>query len=77
MTAVPMGVRVDMFAAPRSRPDSPVLPPGVPCVLYLGTLDKVRRLDFLIRVFAKVEAAVPTARLYVVGRATIRRTRRS
>jgi glycosyltransferase involved in cell wall biosynthesis len=45
-----------------------VLPLGVPCVLYLGTLDKVRRLDFLVRVFALVLAAVPAARLYVVGR---------
>jgi glycosyltransferase involved in cell wall biosynthesis len=68
MTAVPMGVRVDMFADAEESQDRRVLPAAIPCVLYLGTLDKVRRLDFLIRVFAQVRAAVPTARLYVVGR---------
>lgn len=68
MTAVPMGVRVDMFADAEESLPRRVLPAAIPCVLYLGTLDKVRRLDFLIRVFAQVRAAVPTARLYVVGR---------
>lgn len=68
MTAVPMGIQVDMYAAAESTEGRRVLPPGVPCVLYLGTLDKVRRLDFLIRVFAAVRAAVPAARLYIVGR---------
>ena len=44
------------------------LPEGVPCVLYLGTLIQVRRLDFLIRVFARVRESIPAARLYLVGR---------
>jgi glycosyltransferase involved in cell wall biosynthesis len=68
MTAVPMGIRLEAFAAADLPHARHVLPPGVPCVLYLGTLDKVRRLDFLIRVFARVRAAVPSALLYVVGR---------
>jgi glycosyltransferase involved in cell wall biosynthesis len=68
MTAVPMGIDVGMFAAPDHRPRS-VLPQGVPCVLYLGTLDKVRRLDFVIRVFDRVRTRMPTAQLYIVGRA--------
>jgi len=68
MTAVPMGVRVDMFAAAESQLERRVLPAGVPCVLYLGTLDRARHLEFLIQVFARVRSRVPAARLYVVGR---------
>jgi glycosyltransferase involved in cell wall biosynthesis len=67
MTAIPMGIDVRMFAAANASGDRRVLPAGVPCVLYLGTLDKVRRLDFLIRVFAAVRASVPNARLFIVG----------
>ena len=52
MTAVPMGIRVDLCAPGTSSQRRRVLPAGVPCVLYLGTLNRVRRLDFLIRVFA-------------------------
>jgi glycosyltransferase involved in cell wall biosynthesis len=68
MTAVPMGIRVDMFAAADPGEARRVLPPGVPCVIYLGTLDRVRRLDFMIRAFAMVLAEIPAARLYIVGR---------
>jgi glycosyltransferase involved in cell wall biosynthesis len=68
MTAIPMGIDVDMFAAADSIQDRQVLPQGVPCVLYLGTLSKVRRLDFLIRAFALVRAAIPAAQLIIVGR---------
>jgi glycosyltransferase involved in cell wall biosynthesis len=67
MTAVPMGIRVDMSAPDHTTETRRLLPPGVPCVLYLGTLDKVRRLDFLIRVFAEVKAAIPSVLLYIVG----------
>jgi glycosyltransferase involved in cell wall biosynthesis len=67
MTAVPMGIRADL-SAPGSSPEARrLLPPGAPCVLYLGTLDRVRRLDFLIRVFAEVKAAIPAALLHIVG----------
>lgn len=45
-----------------------MIPPGERCVMYLGTLSKVRRLDFLIRVFAKVLEHIPDAKLYIVGR---------
>jgi glycosyltransferase involved in cell wall biosynthesis len=68
MTAVPMGVQTNQFAVGGADPVRHVLPAGVPCVLYLGTLDKVRRLDFLIRVFALVRAQMPTAQLFIVGR---------
>jgi glycosyltransferase involved in cell wall biosynthesis len=68
MTAVPMGVSVEMCApvAPPAR--RRLLPEGVPCILYLGTLIQVRRLDFLIRAFGLVRESLPAARLYLVGR---------
>lgn len=68
MTAVPMGVRADLCDEPGPSVHREVIPAGVPAILYLGTLSKVRRLDFLIRVFAKVLMSIPAARLYVVGR---------
>jgi len=68
MTAVPMGVRADAFGSAEAARARELLPVGVPCVVYLGTLNKIRRLDFLIRVFAKVRTCVPAARLYIVGR---------
>jgi glycosyltransferase involved in cell wall biosynthesis len=67
MTAVPMGVSLDMCVSTETDTSRRVLPAGVPCVLYLGTLDKVRRLDFLLRAFHLVLADIPTAKLYIVG----------
>lgn len=68
ITAVPMGISVEMCAAVNTFESRRLLPEDVPCVLYLGTLNKVRRLDFLVRAFAKVRESVPTAQLYLVGR---------
>jgi glycosyltransferase involved in cell wall biosynthesis len=67
MTAIPMGISMDLCAPVDSSQDRRVLPRETPCVLYLGTLNRVRRLDFLIRVFAEVRTAVPSALLYIVG----------
>jgi glycosyltransferase involved in cell wall biosynthesis len=68
ITAVPMGISVEMCAAVNTFESRRLLPEHVPCVLYLGALNKVRRLDFLVRAFAKVRESVPTAQLYLVGR---------
>ncbi len=68
MTAVPMGVRAELCAAAEPSRERTLLPAHVPAVLYLGSLNKVRNLDFLIRAFARVRTAVPEARLYIVGR---------
>jgi glycosyltransferase involved in cell wall biosynthesis len=68
ITAVPMGISVEMCAAVNTLESRRLLPEHVPCVLYLGTLNKVRRLDFLVRAFGKVRESVPTAQLYLVGR---------
>jgi glycosyltransferase involved in cell wall biosynthesis len=67
MTAVPMGVQAEICQTAEVAQTRKVLPPGVPCVLYLGTLNQVRRLDFLIRTFAEVRHAVPAAQLFIVG----------
>jgi glycosyltransferase involved in cell wall biosynthesis len=68
MTAVPMGVSLELCSLPDLSDNRRLLPSAVPCLLYLGALNQVRRLDFLIRVFAEVRAAVPDALLYVVGK---------
>ena len=69
MTAVPMGIRLDSRhsaparAAPRSR-----IPAGEPAFLYLGTLGRERRIDFLLRVLLQVRADIPEVKLYLVGK---------
>jgi glycosyltransferase involved in cell wall biosynthesis len=67
MTAVPMGVRVEDHASVNDCSESRVIPEGIRCFLYLGTLSKVRRLDFLVHVLVRVRAVVPDAMLYFVG----------
>jgi glycosyltransferase involved in cell wall biosynthesis len=67
MTAVPMGIKPETFSAFAGATERVLMPPGVPCLLYLGTLNKVRRLDFLVRVLAKVRVRSPETRLYIVG----------
>jgi glycosyltransferase involved in cell wall biosynthesis len=67
MTAVPMGIDARTFAGFRS-PAAPVIDPAEPSILYLGTLNKVRRLDFLVRVLELVRKKVDGAKLYIVGR---------
>lgn len=67
MTAVPMGVQ----AAKGRQGDvggRTVIPDGERCFLYLGTLVRVRRLDFLVRVLALVRREIADAKLYLVGR---------
>jgi glycosyltransferase involved in cell wall biosynthesis len=69
MTAVPMGIRLDSRnsaatpAPPRSR-----IPVGEPAFVYLGTLGRERRIDFLLRVLARVRADIPQIKLYLVGK---------
>ena len=69
LTAVPMGIRMDSRncalarAAPRSR-----IPAGETAFVYLGTLGRERRIDFLLRVLARVRAEIPQIKLYLVGK---------
>jgi glycosyltransferase involved in cell wall biosynthesis len=60
MTAVPMGVNESMLAVAPAvvEPDS---------ILYLGTLNRVRRLDTLVEALAIVRQTNANARLIIVG----------
>ncbi|MEA3180295.1 MAG: hypothetical protein QOI59_3818 [Gammaproteobacteria bacterium] len=68
LTAVPMGIKLDggMSApAPTSRTR---IPAGQPCFVYLGTLGRERRIDFLLRTLARVLRDIPETKLYLVGK---------
>ena len=65
LTPVPMGVKLDTQLSPPMR--NRIIPAGDRCFLYLGAITRVRRMDFLIRVLAKVRERVPDAKLYLVG----------
>jgi glycosyltransferase involved in cell wall biosynthesis len=67
MTAVPMGIRAESAEQALSSRAREVIPAGERCFLYLGTLARVRRLDFLVRVLAEVRLALPDVKLYFVG----------
>jgi glycosyltransferase involved in cell wall biosynthesis len=68
MTAIPMGIGAEMCTAPDLSENRQLIPAGAPCLLYLGALGRMRRLDFLIRAFGLVREAIPAALLYIVGR---------
>ena len=68
MTAVPMGVDANRFESAHVNGPRTLLTRDEPSILYLGTMVKVRRLDFLIRVFALVKARIKNAKLYFVGK---------
>lgn len=65
LTPVPMGV--DLQRIPYSEAVSAGEASARPTLLYLGTLIKVRRLDFVVRVLALVKKEVPDVRLLFVG----------
>ncbi|HEX5419011.1 MAG TPA: glycosyltransferase family 4 protein [Gammaproteobacteria bacterium] len=67
MTAVPMGIKLEGEEASPHGAERTLIPAGEPCLLYLGTLARVRRLDFLVRVLAALRHRVADAKLYVVG----------
>jgi glycosyltransferase involved in cell wall biosynthesis len=69
MTAVPMGIKLDGAMTARSPLSRSRIPAGEPCFVYLGALGRERRVDFLLRVLVEVRREVPTARLYLVGKA--------
>ncbi len=67
MTAVPMGVDMEVLAA-----QSPVRqrPPGwedVPLVAYLGTLDRSRSLEVVVEALALLRKSQPQACLLLIG----------
>lgn len=64
MTVVPMGIRSDQILteAAAREPDR-----QNPRLLYLGTLVRIRQLDFLVRMLRIVHRHYPGARLFFVG----------
>jgi glycosyltransferase involved in cell wall biosynthesis len=68
MTAVPMGIPVRDIPRTWQVKGRTVIPEGDRVFLYLGTLARVRRLDFLVRVLAIVRRSLPDSKLYIVGR---------
>jgi glycosyltransferase involved in cell wall biosynthesis len=80
MTAVPMGVRVapevlleaDTATTGQSCASESArqhIPAAERCFLYLGSLGRERRIDFLLRVLQHVRRQEPDARLYLIGKA--------
>jgi glycosyltransferase involved in cell wall biosynthesis len=66
MTPVPMGVDLDTFEVGDAAPTKPTGDTS-PSILYLGSLDRLRRVDFLLEVFAVLVEKYPKAKLYFVG----------
>lgn len=66
LSAVPMGVELenDDF---KIKNDYLKNSNAYPKILYLGTMVKVRKIDFVLRVFKKVIKIIPNAMLYMVG----------
>ena len=64
MMSVPMGVKSESVQSDRQCAHRAVLSRTV---VYLGTLVRVRKMDFLLRVFARVLETVPDARLVLAG----------
>ena len=73
LTVVPMGISRAAIAGPREGPRADGarrrIPAGERCVVYLGALGRERRIDFLLRVLARVHRELPDAKLYLVGHA--------
>lgn len=65
--AVPMGVDVDAAAAARGAAAPAV--PGGRWVVYLGSLDRARRLEVLIEALAIVRHRAPDVQLLLLGKA--------
>ena len=71
MTVVPMGISPDYIVCRSREIDLPVHLPiraGEKMILYIGSLTKVRKLDFLIRVLAKVIPEFSCVKLCFAGR---------
>jgi glycosyltransferase involved in cell wall biosynthesis len=67
ITPVPMGISLEMLGAVSAQDEAEGAGSDEKAVVYLGTLIRARRLDFLIRVFARVLEDEPATRLYLVG----------
>ncbi len=66
LTPVPLGVKIDNVPV---RKSAKVLDQksDKKRIVYIGTLTRVRRMDFLVRVFSLVRKQIPEAVLYLAG----------
>ncbi len=65
ITPVPMGV--DLSAIPFEGRRERGASSGARNIVYIGSLNKIRKIDFLIRVFHQIYEQCPEARLYLIG----------
>jgi glycosyltransferase involved in cell wall biosynthesis len=70
MTAVPMGVDLARIRVAAIAPAVDHRLAGCRPLIYLGALDRGRRIDFLFHVLARIRAAIPKAVLILAGSAS-------
>ncbi|HEY4373050.1 MAG TPA: glycosyltransferase family 4 protein [Burkholderiales bacterium] len=70
MTAVPMGVDMARVGAAAHLPVSDHRLHGRRTLIYIGALDRVRRIDFLLEVLARVSLDIPKVALVLAGGAS-------
>jgi glycosyltransferase involved in cell wall biosynthesis len=66
-TAIPMGIKAGNFAENYASAQPRRVPPTGASLVYIGTLTRVRRMDFLVRVLKLVMEAIPNVTLHLVG----------
>jgi glycosyltransferase involved in cell wall biosynthesis len=66
ITPVPMGVDIDDYLMHTKNKDckNVIVPQSI---VYIGAMEKIRKIDFIFRVFQKVLYNVPTAKLLMIG----------
>jgi glycosyltransferase involved in cell wall biosynthesis len=67
MTPVLMGADLEEMDASRIEPAGDKRLAGRRVILYLGTLQRIRRIDFLFEVLARVQAQIPGVVLVLAG----------
>ena len=70
MTAVPMGVDMELFNATPVQGRRLDGWEGVPMLAYLGTLNQARKLEHVIDALLQVRQTIPNARLLLIGEAS-------
>ncbi len=64
-TIIPNGIDYERFATPSHCP--PHLDDDRPTILFVGRLEARKGIPYLLRAFKQVKAAIPAARLVIVG----------
>lgn len=64
MTVVPMGIEIKDF---NDNANKKIDNQSEPTIVYLGTLTRLRKIDFVIRVFSFVRKEFPSSKLLMIG----------